>query len=130
MCQGLVLLFDSTSYKQTHCTKLPGNQAASLLLNGTAVKKYVNLMPGVYRAIDLITTTGNNDEILIPDSFYKKIIDIINDHSKTDNLSFKRILDDVKQDLSFTKNKSKREVLIYANGTSIKWQRGDLVIEI
>ncbi len=38
MCQGLVLLFDSTSYKQTHCTKLPGNQAASLLLNGTAVK--------------------------------------------------------------------------------------------
>ncbi len=37
MCQGLVLLFDSTSYKQTHCTKLPGNQAASLLLNGTAV---------------------------------------------------------------------------------------------
>ncbi len=41
MCQGLVLLFDSTSYKQTHCTKLPGNQAASLLLNGTAVKKYI-----------------------------------------------------------------------------------------
>jgi len=37
MCQGLILRLVSRSYKQAHCIKLAQNQAASLLLNGTAV---------------------------------------------------------------------------------------------
>ncbi len=41
MCHGLVPIFDSTSYKQTHCIKLPGNQAVSLILYGTAVIDHV-----------------------------------------------------------------------------------------
>ncbi len=39
MCQGLILLFDSTSCRQTHCIKSARNQAASFPVNGTAVMK-------------------------------------------------------------------------------------------
>ncbi len=37
MCQGLILLFDSTSCRQTHCIKSARNQAATFPVNGTAV---------------------------------------------------------------------------------------------
>ena len=41
MCQGLILLFVSMSYKQTHYIKLARNQAASFTVNGTAVTFYI-----------------------------------------------------------------------------------------
>ena len=42
MCHGLILLFDSTSYTQTHCIKSASNQAVLFLLTGQQWSKVEN----------------------------------------------------------------------------------------
>ena len=46
MCHGLILLFGSTSYKQTHCIKSARNQAVSIPVNGTVVVIYQTITGG------------------------------------------------------------------------------------
>ncbi|WP_312767716.1 hypothetical protein [Epilithonimonas sp.] len=73
--------------------------------------EYAKILPDLYVAYDNIVT-GNSDEILISDVLAQKINNILNNliSTNSDKENFIKILQDIKSDVSYLKNKTIEQV--------------------
>lgn len=77
------------------------------------ISDYVEIIPELDRAVDLMMNDQLDDEIILTPELYTKVLEILNKHADISNEDFVLMREDVKNDINKTINFSEAQVLNY-----------------